>query len=187
MNFALEFVHCISTKCLSDLTLALAVGDSNFDESIRDGLVATELHDVGSDLNSEVISHLLNLVEVRLRGERRSHSLETLLSSHEALQLRLRIVTLVLDRLVLINSLLLNCLQVGVHLSLELSEFLSGLRDRLIGRAVVVTRAAGSLSGGLGAVVLGRGGHFRSGSGRSLRFGSRGLGCHGTSRNWSGW
>ena len=53
----------------SDLSFRFTVGNSDFYESVRDGLVITELHNFLGDFHSKFLAKILNFVEVRFGCE----------------------------------------------------------------------------------------------------------------------
>ena len=86
----------LSAEGSTDLLLTLTHADSDLNERVRDGLVVSELHDVGCHGNAQLLGHLLHLFDVGLGRESLSDSLETLLGIHETLQLAGWVVTQIL-------------------------------------------------------------------------------------------
>ena len=115
-----------------DLLLGLAHSDGDLDESVGDGLVAAEVHELWSHWDAELLSHTLDFLSVWLSGESRGKSVETLLGVHETLKLGswVTLVHVLFELLLLLSSLGISGSDGLVHLSLHLGGSLLGLLDR---------------------------------------------------------
>ena len=112
----------------TDLLLRLTHTDSNFDQSIGDSLVVSELHKFWCHWDTKLLGHFRDFILVWLCWEGGTDSLETLLSIHKSHKLTLRIIARVrLCSSILLSFLLVSCLDISVHLSLHKGEFLSCL------------------------------------------------------------